>query len=247
VKVSIITSCFNSEKTIEDTIQSVLLQTYPNIEYIIIDGKSKDKTLEIVNNHKDKITKVTSEEDNGIYDALNKGINLATGDIIGFLHSDDIFAHSNVIENIVEMFQETETSAVYADLHYVSRENTNKIIRNWKSGEYKYGMFLNGWMPPHPTVYIKKDVYNQFGTFNLDFKTAADYELMLRFFHKHKVKLTYLNEVTIKMRVGGESNATIKNRINANKEDRKAWKINNIKPRFYTLWFKPLRKIFQYL
>ncbi len=247
MKVSIITSCFNSEKTIEDTIQSVVSQTYPNIEYIIIDGKSTDKTLEKVNNYRDKITKVVSEEDKGIYDALNKGINIATGDIIGFLHSDDIFAHSNVIENIVEMFQKTETSAVYADLHYVSRENTKKIIRNWKSGDYKYGMFLNGWMPPHPTVYIKKDIYNQFGIFNLDFKTAADYELMLRFFHKHKVKLTYLNEVTIKMRVGGESNATIKNRINANKEDRKAWKINNIKPRFYTLWFKPLRKMYQYL
>ncbi len=247
MKVSIITSCFNSEKTIEDTIQSVLSQTYPNIEYIIIDGKSTDKTLEIVNNQRDKITKVVSEEDNGIYDALNKGINLATGDIIGFLHSDDIFAHSNVIENVVKLFKETNTDAVYADLFYVDRKNTNKIIRNWKSGEYKYGVFLNGWMPPHPTVYIKKEVYNKLGFFNLDFKTAADYELMLRFFHKHKINLTYLKEVTVKMRVGGQSNVTLKNRINANKEDRKAWKINNLKPRFYTLWLKPLRKIFQYL
>jgi glycosyltransferase involved in cell wall biosynthesis len=247
VKVSIITSCFNSEKTIEDTIQSVLSQTYSNIEYIIIDGKSTDKTLEIINSHRDKITKVVSEEDNGIYDALNKGINLATGDIIGFLHSDDIFAHSNVIENVVKLFKETNTDAVYADLFYVNRKNTNKIIRNWKSGNYKSGMFLNGWMPPHPTVYIKKEVYENLGFFNLDFKTAADYELMLRFFHKHKINLTYLKEVTVKMRVGGESNVTLKNRINANKEDRKAWKINNLKPRFYTLWLKPLRKIFQYL
>lgn len=247
MKVSIITSCFNSEKTIEDTIQSVLSQTYPNIEYIIIDGKSTDKTLEIVNNQRDKITKVVSEEDNGIYDALNKGINLATGDIIGFLHSDDIFAHSNVIENVVKLFKETNTDAVYADLFYVDKKNTNKIIRNWKSGNYKYGVFLNGWMPPHPTVYIKKEVYNKLGFFNLDFKTAADYELMLRFFHKHKINLTYLKEVTVKMRVGGQSNVTLKNRINANKEDRKAWKINNLKPRFYTLWLKPLRKIFQYL
>lgn len=247
MKVSIITSCFNSEKTIEDTIQSVLSQTYPNIEYIIIDGKSIDKTLEIVNNYKTKVAKIISEEDNGIYDALNKGINIATGDIVGFLHSDDVFANSKVIENIVKLFNQTNADAIYADLHYVSKENTNKIIRNWKSGSYKHGMFLNGWMPPHPTVYIKKEVYNNFGKFNLDFKTAADYELMLRFFHKHKISLAYLNEVTIKMRVGGESNATVKNRINANKEDRKAWKINNLKPKFYTLWLKPIRKIFQYL
>jgi glycosyltransferase involved in cell wall biosynthesis len=245
MKVSIITITYNSEATLIDTIESVVNQSYPDIEYIIVDGKSTDNTLSIIDAYKDKISKVVSEKDNGLYDALNKGIVLATGDLIGIIHSDDFYTNNFVIEKIVKTIEDNNADAAYADLYYVDKDNTNKIFRKWKSGNYKHGMFLNGWMPPHPTFFVKKDIYKKFGSFNLDFVSAADYELMLRFIHKHKIKLAYLPEFIIKMRVGGKSNVTLKNRIRANKEDRRAWKINGLKPHFYTLYAKPLRKIIQ--
>ena len=245
MKVSIITITYNSESTLADTINSVIQQTYPNIEYIIVDGKSIDNTLQIVNSFKDKIAHIVSEKDDGLYDALNKGIALATGDIIGILHSDDFYIHNNVIQNIVTLFNTTNSDGVYANLYYVDKNDTTKLFRKWISGTYKHGMFLNGWMPPHPTFFVKKALYNLHGSFNLEFKSAADYELMLRLVHKHSIKLAYLPEFIIKMRVGGKSNASIKNRIKANNEDRKAWKINGLKPYFYTLYLKPLRKISQ--
>jgi glycosyltransferase involved in cell wall biosynthesis len=246
MKVSIITVTYNSETFLEQTIRSVIDQTYTNIEYIIIDGASTDKTIQIINKFKNKIQHFISEKDDGIYDALNKGIALATGDIIGVLHSDDFYANNSVIQNVVKTINETHSDALYANLHYVDKMNTNKFIRNWNSGKYSQGNFLYGWMPPHPTFFAKKELYKKFGSFNLDFKTSADYELMLRFIHKHKIKLAYLNEFIIKMRVGGQSNANINNRVIANLEDRKAWEVNELKPKFYTLWLKPLRKIKQF-
>lgn len=245
MKVSIITITYNSESTIKDTINSVLCQSYNDIEYIIIDGKSNDNTISIINSYSDKISKIVSEKDNGLYDALNKGIDLATGDIIGLLHSDDFYTSNLVIEKIVQQFQSTNADGVYADLYYVNRENTQIINRKWKSGNYTHGKFLYGWMPPHPTFFVKRNIYQNFGKFNLTFVSAADYELMLRFIHKHKIKISYLPEFIIKMRVGGKSNASLFNRLRANKEDRKAWKINDLKPYFFTLYFKPLRKILQ--
>ncbi len=245
MKVSIITITYNSELTLRDTIDSVVSQTYNNIEYIIIDGGSKDNTLNIVKSYEGKIAKVISEKDNGLYDALNKGIQLATGDVIGLIHSDDFYNDPNVIQHIVDTFQLTKAEAVYADLYYVDKDDTTKIFRKWKSGYYKHGMFLNGWMPPHPTFFVKREVYQKHGGFNLQLKSAADYELMLRFIHKHQITLAYLPEFIIKMRVGGKSNVTLKNRIRANQEDRKAWVMNGLKPRFYTLYAKPLRKIIQ--
>lgn len=245
MKVSIITITYNSELTLVDTINSVLNQTYQDIEYIIVDGKSTDKTLSIIDSYKEKISKFISEKDKGLYDALNKGISMATGDIIGIIHSDDFYTSNNVIENIVNTFKVNQADAVYADLYYVDKDDTNNIHRKWKSGNYKHGMFLNGWMPPHPTFFVKKSVYEKYGSFNLKLVSAADYELMLRFIHKHQIKLAYLPEFIIKMRVGGKSNVSLKNRIRANNEDRKAWKINGLKPRFYTLYAKPLRKIIQ--
>jgi glycosyltransferase len=245
LKVSIITITYNSEATLIDTIDSVLNQTYKNIEYIIVDGNSTDSTISIVHSYKDKISKFVSEKDNGLYDALNKGISLATGDVIGLLHSDDFYTNHHVIENIVSTFKLNQADAVYADLFYVDKDDTNKIHRKWKSGKYKHGMFMNGWMPPHPTFFVKKSVYEKFGSFNLDLVSAADYELMLRFIHKHQIKLAYLPEFIIKMRVGGKSNVSFQNRLRANKEDRKAWKINALNPYFYTMYLKPLRKIIQ--
>ncbi|MES2134319.1 MAG: glycosyltransferase family 2 protein [Bacteroidota bacterium] len=245
LKVSIITITYNSEATLADTLKSVLNQTYKNIEYIIIDGKSTDSTLSIIDAYKSSIAKVVSEKDNGLYDALNKGIAVATGDVIGILHSDDFYTSNTVIEKIVQTLSENESDAVYADLYYVDKNNTDNIFRKWKSGSYKHGMFLSGWMPPHPTFFAKRTCYQSFGSFNLNLVSAADYELMLRFIHKHKIKLAYLPEFIIKMRVGGKSNVSLKNRIRANNEDRKAWKINGLKPHFYTLYAKPLRKIIQ--
>ncbi len=244
MKISIITITYNSASTLETTIQSVISQTYKNIEYIIVDGNSSDNTLEIAKKY--KIEKLVSEKDNGLYDALNKGISMATGDVIGILHSDDFYTNNNVIEKIVSVFEKNNCAGVYADLFYVDKDDTNKIKRKWKSGQYSDGMFLKGWMPPHPTFFVKKECYTKFGTFDLQFKSAADYELMLRFIHKNKIKICYLPEFIIKMRVGGKSNITTKNRVLANLEDRKAWEVNQLKPKFYTLYLKPLRKILQF-
>lgn len=246
-KVSIITVCYNSEKTIEDTLQSVLNQSYQNIEYIVIDGVSTDSTLSIINNYKDKITTIVSEKDNGIYDAINKGIRLATGDIIANLNSDDFYIDNNVIADVVTTFEKEKTDTLYADLYYVDAVDTNKIVRYWKSKPYKEGLFLKGWMPPHPTFFVKKEVYQQYGLFDLQFKSAADYEIMLRFIHRFKTSIAYLPRVIVKMRVGGVSNANLKNRIKANQEDRKAWKVNGLKPTAFTLFFKPLSKLLQFV
>lgn len=246
MKVSIITVTYNSSETVEETVKSVIKQTYPNIEYIIVDGGSKDDTLAILDKYKLGISKRISEKDSGIYDAINKGIELAEGDVIGILHSDDFYIDENVIENYVRTFESNSCDAVYADLFYVERNNTEKITRKWKSGNYKEGSFMYGWMPPHPTFFVRKNLYDRLGKFNLAFKTAADYELMLRFIHKHKIKLAYLPQYTVKMRVGGASNVSLKNRFNANLEDRKAWEINELTPGFLTLYLKPLRKIFQF-
>ena len=246
-KVSIITVCYNSGNTIEDTLLSVINQSYPNIEYIVIDGVSTDNTLSIINKYKDKITKVVSEKDNGIYDAINKGIRLATGDIIANLNSDDFYIDNNVIADVVATFEKEKTSTLYADLYYVDAVDTNKIVRYWKSKQYKEGLFLKGWMPPHPTFFVKKEVYQKYGLFDLQFKSAADYEIMLRFIHRFKASISYLPRVIVKMRVGGVSNSSLKNRIKANQEDRKAWEVNGLKPHTFTLIFKPLSKLLQFV
>ncbi|MES1225885.1 MAG: glycosyltransferase family 2 protein [Bacteroidota bacterium] len=247
MKVSIVTVCYNSAQTIEDTIRSVLEQKYPEIEYIIIDGGSRDTTLEIVNRYKDRITKVVSEPDKGIYDAINKGIRLATGDIVGVLNSDDFYTDRDVIAEVVKLFTEKQSDCIYGDLQYVDRDEPGKVKRNWVSGEYSEGMFYKGWMPPHPTFFIKNECYKKFGLFNLQLKSAADYELMLRMIHVHKIRTAYLKRVLVKMRVGGKSNVTLLNRIKANREDKLAWNINGVKPKFYTLIMKPLSKLGQFL
>lgn len=246
MKISIVTVTYNSAATVEATLASVVAQDHEDIEYIIVDGRSSDNTLEIVDKYKHRISKVISEKDSGIYDALNKGIALATGEIVGIIHSDDFYVHDKVLSRVAEEFRKGVDS-VYADLQYVNRDNTDKVIRHWRSGKYREGIFLAGWMPPHPTFFIKKDCYDKYGSFNTILKSAADYELMLRMLHKHKISTAYIPEVIVKMRVGGKSNASWMNRINANREDRLAWKLNGLEPGLLTLTFKPLSKIRQFL
>jgi glycosyltransferase involved in cell wall biosynthesis len=247
MKVSVITIAYNSRETIADTIQSVLAQKYDNIEYIVVDGGSKDGTVELVKSFGNKISKFISEPDRGIYDAMNKGVQMATGEIIGILNSDDFYADEQVIADVVKTVKRNNSDALYADLVYVNREQTDKVVRTWKAGEYRHGKFLSGWMPPHPTFFAKRACYDQFGLYSLELKSAADYELMLRFIHKHGIRLSYLPRTITKMRLGGQSNVSIKNRIKANLEDRKAWKMNGLHPGLFTLTRKPLSKVVQFL
>jgi glycosyltransferase involved in cell wall biosynthesis len=246
MKVSIITISFNAESTIRDTIESVLNQQNVDVEYIMVDGGSTDGTCDIISSYGDQINHFVSEKDKGIYDGMNKGVALATGDIVGILNADDLYIDTEVLSKIVQKFK-NEVQGVYADLVYVEEENTEKITRTWISNEYQEGDFIKGWMPPHPTFFVRNEVYKKFGAYSLQLKSAADYEFMLRVIHKNKIKLAYLNEIIVKMRVGGESNASIKNRIRANKEDRLAWKMNGLKPSPITFIRKPLSKIGQFL
>lgn len=246
LKVSVITVCYNSSETIENTIQSVVSQNYSNIEYIIVDGLSTDDTLKIVDKYKKNIARIISEKDDGIYDAINKGIAVATGSFIAILHADDFYANNDAISDVVDAFTKQNVDAVYGDLQYVDRLDTNKIKRNWISGEYQKQNFLNGWMPPHPSFFAKKECYSQYGVFNTTLKSAADYELMLRFLYKHNCSVAYIPKVLVKMRVGGKSNVSLMNRIKANREDKKAWELNGLTPEVFTFIKKPLSKLGQF-
>lgn len=246
IKVSVITVCYNNAQTIEDTIKSVVSQDYKHIEYILIDGASTDDTLQIINRYKEKISTVVSEKDDGIYFAINKGIALATGDVIAILHADDFYADSMVISRVVNAFETTQSETVYGNLQYVDRNETTKVIRNWNAGVYTKEQFLKGWMPPHPSFFVKRICYTQFGCFNTTLRSSADYELMLRFLYKHNCKAAYIPETLVKMRAGGQSNKSLKNRIHANREDKKAWELNGLNPHFLTFIRKPLSKLKQF-
>ena len=250
MKVSLITVSYNSANTIADTLKSVQSQTYQDIEYIVVDGNSSDGTIEIVKQFLDAsqgvVTTFLCERDKGIYDAMNKGLAMATGDIIGVLNSDDFYCSNDVIEEVVRAFQQNKTDCLYGDLNYVDPIDTSKIVRKWRSGSFRKENFLKGWMPPHPTFFVRKTCYDRFGKFDTQFKSAADYELMLRFLFKESCSAVHLPKVMIHMRAGGVSNVSLKNRIRANREDRLAWKINGLKPKWFTLLRKPLSKLIQY-
>ena len=247
MKISIITAVLNGKDTIRDTLRSVLSQVYENVEHVIIDGGSTDGTLDVIKKYDGNLAKLVSERDYGIYDALNKGINLSSGDVIGILNGDDLYAHDKVLEVVADVFEKQKVDSCYGDLQYVNRDDTSKIIRQWRSSGYKPGKFNYGWMPPHPTFFVKKDIYEKFGYFNTNFKIAADYELMLRFLEKFRISTHYIPEVLIKMRVGGVSNKNLRNMFLKSREDCKAWKVNDLKGRFYTVLLKNLSKIPQFL
>ena len=219
MKISIITVVWNNVKTIKDTIDSVLSQTYKNIDYIVIDGGSTDGTLSLLESRRDQLSALVSEPDEGIYDAMNKGIKLAKGDVIGFLNSDDFYLNDKVISKVASEFErDIFLDASYANLVYVDQTNTSKIIRYFKTGEFKQGLFLKGWCPAHPTFFVRKSVYERNGNFDLNYHFASDVELMMRFLEIHKIKSLYIPEVMVKMRMGGVSNRNLKNIWLANKE-----------------------------
>jgi len=230
-KVSIIIATYNSSYSITESIRSLLSQDHKNIEYNIIDGKSTDDTLVKVaklENEANLKFKIISETDKGIYDALNKGVNLSDGDVVGFLHSDDILANKSVIAKIVKVFEDEDVDGVYGDLQYVTKDNTNKVVRKWKSSEFKIDLLKKGWMPAHPTLFLKKEVYQKHGQFDLSFIIAGDYEFMLRVFKDNSLSFRYLPIVITRMRLGGISNRSFSNILQKMKEDYRAIKINKI-------------------
>jgi len=244
LKISLITVSFNAEKTIGRCIQSVINQSYPNVEYIVIDGNSTDKTCQIISKYRGHIQLFISEPDRGVYDAMNKGIKIATGDIIGMLNSDDFFASDNILLNVADAFGQHSIRILYGDLDYVNA--AGKVIRKWRSGNYAKSAFNRGWMPPHPTFYCKKELFYEFGFYSLDYGTAADYELMTRFMFKNNIGAFYLQRVMVKMELGGKSNKSLTNRVKASLNDLRAMKINDIKNPWLVMFFKPLGKISQY-
>jgi glycosyltransferase len=246
MKITIITATYNSAATVKDTLNTVRDQDYADVEHIIVDGMSTDDTLTIVSGFP-HVAKVVSEKDKGIYDAMNKGIGLATGDVIGILNSDDIYIDHTVLSAVAQAFADPAVMTVYADLQYIDAGDTNRIRRTWVAGPFKKKNFYYGWMPPHPTFFVRKEVYRQAGLFSTDLRSAADYELMLRILLKYGFSVRYLPRVIVKMRTGGMSNASLNNRLRANREDRLAWKLNGLKPNFFTLYLKPLRKIHQFI
>ena len=246
MKISIITATYNSAATVKDTLRCIQQQDHPDIEHIIVDGRSTDNTLAIAAGFP-HVAKIVSEKDKGIYDAMNKGIAAATGEVIGILNSDDIYMDASVLSTIAEVFADPAVKTAYADLQYVQQEDTDKIIRTWKTGTFHKKNFYYGWMPPHPTFFVRKEVYDQAGLFNISLQSSADYEIMLRILLKLNIPAHYIPRVIVKMRTGGMSNASLWNRLRANKEDRLAWKLNGLEPYFFTLLMKPLRKIPQFI
>ncbi|MBO6497566.1 MAG: glycosyltransferase [Roseivirga sp.] len=246
MKVSIVTVVYNGASFIKSAIKSVLSQDYSDIEYIVIDGASTDGTMDIINQYKDQISHIISEPDQGIYDAMNKGVSLATGDVIGILNSDDFYSTNTVISDIVEKMTAEGVDSVYGNLVYVDPTNKEVVKRYWQSGRFTRKRFLYGWMPPHPTFFVRAEVYKKYGMFNLSLKSAADYEFMLRVLYKEKISTFYINKLITTMRDGGTSNISLKNRIRGNNEDQLAWKLNGLKPFFFTRYLKPLRKIWQF-
>lgn len=245
IKLSIITATFNSATTVGATLQSLAAQRFQNYESIIVDGASTDDTLEVVRNSGVTIGQIVSECDNGIYDALNKGIALATGDYVGFLHSDDVLASPTSLEKLADCIAQSRPDAVYADLQYVEKADINKVVRYWKSGYYHRDRLKNGWMPPHPTFYMRRELYAELGGFNLAYRISADYDSLIRYLWVNNVTVEYLPEVLIKMRVGGASNRSLKNIIKKSKEDLAVMKYYDI-PALRAMIGKNLSKLPQF-
>lgn len=228
MKISVITTVFNRAGTIGHAIASVSAQNHSDVEHLIIDGASTDETLAVIERHRTPFMRVISEPDNGIYDALNKGIRLARGEIIGVVHSDDFFADSFVLEKVAAVFENEQVEAAYGDLDYVAAADPHRIIRRWRSGSYHRQKLARGWMPPHPTLFMRSSVFARLGVYDTCYQIAADYEAMLRYFGRGGIEPTYIPEVLVKMRVGGESNASLSRIIRKSREDYRALRSSGV-------------------
>lgn len=246
MKISIVTAVYNAARTIESTLKSVRAQTYPELEHIVIDGGSTDGTLEVLERYRGNLAALVSERDRGIYDAMNKGLRLATGEIIGTLNADDYYASADVLRKVAEAMESSGADVAWGDLEYVEAGDTARIVRRWRSSPYRPGAFRHGWMPPHPTFFVRRSVYERYGLFREDMKIGADYELMLRVLERHRVRGVYVPEVLVKMRMGGVSNPRFSNVIRVNREAWRAWRVNGMRPAPWTIPLKVFRKLSQF-
>lgn len=245
LKISIVTASFNAGETLADCIASVACQSVA-AEHLLIDGGSRDRTVQIAEAHSSNLAFMVSEQDQGVYDAMNKGIQRATGDVIGILNADDVYYSDQVLSKVMNEFVRSDIGACYGDLVYVERNDLTKVTRYWESGKYAPRKFYWGWMPPHPTFFVRREIYEKYGLFRLDLGSAADYELMLRFLLKQRVDVGYVADILVRMRAGGVSNNSIVNRFKANKMDRLAWVVNDMHPYPWTTFLKPARKLGQW-
>lgn len=248
MKISVVTAVFNNASTIRDALESTLSQSYPNVELVVVDGGSTDGTREIIAAFGDRIAIYVSEPDRGIYDALNKGVRLATGDVVGFLHSDDLFADTDVLSRVAEAMRDPNVDACYGDLNYVRKESPHAIVRAWRAGEFTRRKLASGWMPPHPTLYVRREVYERIGEFDTRYKIAADYDWMLRFLRQTQ-GVRYVRHVQVLMRLGGASNRSLKNIVRKSKEDLQALRSNGfgVFAAMYALAGKNIGKLPQFL
>jgi glycosyltransferase involved in cell wall biosynthesis len=245
MKISVITAVYNNRDTVAHALDSVLAQSHPDIELIVIDGGSRDGTLEVLQTYAGRLSVLVSEPDGGIYDALNKGIQLATGEVVGFLHSDDLFADEHVLAKVAGAMSDLGVGAVYGDLVYVSKADPDRVVRYWKTGAVTQTKLRRGWMPPHPTFYAKRSVYEQFGLFDTNYRIAADYDCMLRFLGRGGVHAVYIPDVLVRMRVGGASNRSLRNLLRKSREDYRALRTNGVGGLGALVW-KNLSKLPQF-
>lgn len=247
MKVSIITVTYNCADTLEDAIKSVLSQDYQDVEYIVVDGNSTDGTIDVINRYKDRISVAISEPDEGIYDAMNKGVRLATGDIVGFLNSDDFYASEHIISTVVETFQkQPDLDGVHGNLYYVDAKNVQKIVRYWKTCDYVEGAFFRGWHPAHPTLYLKRELYQRYGGFRTELTLSADFELMLRLFERKYIHTRHLDLVMVIMRLGGATSRNMNAIFKGVIQCRKAFLMNGFKYPLYYPFSRLIPKLIQY-
>ena len=245
MKISIITATYNSAATIKDTLLSVNAQTYTNIEHIIVDGSSKDDTLDIVHKYGERVSTIISEPDKGIYDAMNKGIQAATGDVVGILNSDDFFTSNDVVSVVANTFNENDIDALYGDIHFVNPDNLDKTVRYYSSRIFRPSLFRFGIMPAHPSFYMKRECYEKHGLYSLNYKIAADFDLLIRYLYKEKVNYKYINKNFVTMRTGGVSTENMNSTITLNKENVQACRKYGINTNFLLMGIKYFYKIFE--
>lgn len=246
MRFTIITPTLNSEKFLASCLLSVQQQDYPDIEHIVMDGGSSDKTLDIIQQFAEGISKYVSEKDMGMYDAINKGIKISSGQVIGVLNSDDFLANPTIITQMAELLTSTGADSLYGDLDFVNPMNIDEVHRRWISRPYNRKRFERGWMPAHPTFYVKRSVIDKYGNYETHFVTSSDYEFMCRLLYKHNITSVHLPATVVKMRLGGASNGSLKQRLRANRRDFLAMKKNNIPFPFFISILKPLTKLHQY-